>query len=160
MLDHIVLAAQDVQAAVEEIAAATGVRAELGGRFEGRGVYNHLLALQDGAYLEIIGPDPQQAGHEGALPFGMHLTEETKVAHWCAKAGCGDRAAGRVGARGGLRPRGGAAAGAGAGGRDAARLAVEHRRLAAADGRAGAVSDRLGRCAAPERDGRQGLHAG
>lgn len=87
MLDHIVLAAQDVQAAVEEIAAATGVRAELGGRFEGRGVYNHLLALQDGAYLEIIGPDPQQAGHEGALPFGMHLTEETKVAHWCAKAG-------------------------------------------------------------------------
>ena len=87
MLDHIVLAAQDVQAAVEEIAAATGVRAELGGRFEGRGVYNHLLALQDGAYLEIIGPDPQQAGHEGALPFGMHLTEQTKVAHWCAKAG-------------------------------------------------------------------------
>ena len=87
MLDHIVLAAQDVQAAVEEIAAATGVRAELGGRFEGRGVYNHLLALLDGAYLEIIGPDPQQAGHEGALPFGMHLTEETKVAHWCAKAG-------------------------------------------------------------------------
>ena len=87
MLDHIVLAAQDVQAAVEEIAAATGVRAELGGRFEGRGVYNRLLALQDGAYLEIIGPDPQQAGHEGALPFGMHLTEETKVAHWCAKAG-------------------------------------------------------------------------
>lgn len=87
MLDHIVLAAQDVQAAVEEIAAATGVRAELGGRFEGRGVYNHLLALQDGAYLEIIGPDPQQADHEGALPFGMHLTEQTKVAHWCAKAG-------------------------------------------------------------------------
>lgn len=87
MLDHIVLAAQDVQAAVEEIAAATGVRAELGGRFEGRGVYNHLLALQDGAYLEIIGPDPQQAEHEGALPFGMHLTEQTKVAHWCAKAG-------------------------------------------------------------------------
>lgn len=87
MLDHIVLAAQDVQAAVEEIAAATGVRAELGGRFEGRGVYNHLLALQDGSYLEIIGPDPQQAGHEGALPFGMHLTEQTKVAHWCAKAG-------------------------------------------------------------------------
>ena len=87
MLDHIVLAAQNVQAAVEEIAAATGVRAELGGRFEGRGVYNHLLALQDGAYLEIIGPDPQQAEHEGALPFGMHLTEQTKVAHWCAKAG-------------------------------------------------------------------------
>ena len=87
MIDHIVLAAQDVQASVAEIEAATGVRAELGGRFEGRGVYNHLLALQDGAYLEIIGPDPQQPDHEGPLPFGLHLSEQTRVPHWCAKAG-------------------------------------------------------------------------
>ncbi len=87
MIDHIVLAVQDVQAAVEEVAEATGVRAELGGRFEGRGVYNHLLALQDGAYLEIIGPDPQQAGHEGPLPFGLHLADQRRVPHWCAKAG-------------------------------------------------------------------------
>lgn len=87
MIDHIVLAVQDVQAAVEEIADATGVRAELGGRFEGRGVYNHLLALQDGAYLEIIGPDPQQPGHEGPLPFGLHLDGQRRVPHWCAKAG-------------------------------------------------------------------------
>ena len=87
MIDHIVLATQDVQASVDEIEAATGVRAELGGRFEGRGVYNHLLALQDGAYLEIIGPDPRQAGHEGPLPFGMHLTDQSRVPHWCAKAG-------------------------------------------------------------------------
>ena len=87
MIDHIVLASQDVQASVAAFEAATGVYAELGGRFEGRGVYNHLVALQDGAYIEIIGPDPQQAGHEGPLPFGMHLTDQTKVAHWCAKAG-------------------------------------------------------------------------
>ena len=87
MIDHIVLASQDVQASVAAFEAATGVYAELGGRFEGRGVYNHLVALQDGAYVEIIGPDPQQAGHEGPLPFGMHLTDQTKVAHWCAKAG-------------------------------------------------------------------------
>ena len=87
MIDHIVLAVQDVQAAVAEIAEATGVRAELGGRFEGRGVYNHLLALQDGAYLEIIGPDPQQPDHEGPLPFGLHLDGQRRVPHWCAKAG-------------------------------------------------------------------------
>ena len=87
MLDHIVLAAQDVQAAVAEIEAATGVRAELGGHFQGRGVYNHLLALQDNAYLEIIGPDPQQPDHDGPLPFGLHLTDQTRVPHWCAKAG-------------------------------------------------------------------------
>ena len=87
MIDHIVLAVQDVQAAVGEIAEATGVRAELGGRFEGRGVYNHLLALQDGAYIEIIGPDPRQPDHEGPLPFGLHLDGGRRVPHWCAKAG-------------------------------------------------------------------------
>ena len=89
MLDHIVLATPDVQASVEEIEAATGVRAELGGHFKGRGVYNHLLALQDDAYLEIIGPDPNQADHEGALPFGMQDfgTRGAHVPHWCCKAG-------------------------------------------------------------------------
>lgn len=87
MLDHIVLATPDVQASVAEFDAATGVRPELGGHFQGRGVYNHLIALQDNAYLEIIGPDPQQAAHEGPLPFGLHLSEQPRVPHWCAKAG-------------------------------------------------------------------------
>ncbi len=98
MLDHIVLATPDVQASVAEIEAATGVRAELGGHFQGRGVYNHLLALQDDAYLEIIGPDPQQADHEGPLPFGMHNLGErgAHVPHWCCKAG--DRIEQRVAA--------------------------------------------------------------
>ncbi len=89
MLDHIVLATPDVQASVEKIAAATGILAELGGHFQGRGVYNHLIALQDDAYLEIIGPDPNQADHEGPLPFGMHEFSErgAHVPHFCYKAG-------------------------------------------------------------------------
>ena len=89
MLDHIVLATPDVQASVAEIEAAIGLRPELGGHFPGRGVYNHLLALQDDAYLEIIGPDPDQADHEGPLPFGMHDFGEraAHVPHWCCKAG-------------------------------------------------------------------------
>ena len=89
MLDHIVLATPDVQASVEEIAAATGIRAALGGHFHGRGVYNHLIALPNQAYLEIIGPDPDQADHEGALPFGMRSfpARGAHVPHWCCKAG-------------------------------------------------------------------------
>ncbi|MXY85109.1 MAG: VOC family protein [Chloroflexi bacterium] len=89
MLDHIVLASPDVQASVAEIEAAIGLRPELGGHFPGRGVYNHLLALQDDAYLEIIGPDPKQADHEGVLPFGMHDFGDkgAHVPHWCFKAG-------------------------------------------------------------------------
>ncbi len=89
MLDHIVLATPDVQSSVAEIEAAIGLRPELGGHFPGRGVYNHLLALQDDAYLEIIGPDPNQTDHEGPLPFGMHDFGDrgAHVPHWCYKAG-------------------------------------------------------------------------
>lgn len=89
MLDHIVLATPDVQASVAEIEAAIGLRPELGGHFPGRGVYNHLLALQDDAYLEIIGPDPEQSDHPGPLPFGMHDFGDrgAHVPHWCCKAG-------------------------------------------------------------------------
>ena len=94
MLDHIVLATPDVQASVAEIEAAIGLRPELGGHFPGRGVYNHLLALQDDAYLEIIGPDPAQPTPDGPLPFGMDgfrdgsLTDRgAHIPHWCCKAG-------------------------------------------------------------------------
>lgn len=89
MLDHIVLATPDVQASVAAIEAAIGLRPELGGHFPGRGVYNHLLALQDDAYLEIIGPDPDQPNPEGPLPFGMDDFGDrgAHVPHWCCKAG-------------------------------------------------------------------------
>ena len=86
MLDHIVLATPDVQATVDEIAKAIGVRAEVGGRFTEMGAYNHLLALQDGAYLEIIGPDPEHEGG-GSMPFGLDRdsTRGAHIAHWCWK---------------------------------------------------------------------------
>ncbi len=86
MLDHIVLATPDVQATVDEIAEAIGIRAGVGGRFTEMGAYNHLLALQDGAYLEIIGPDPDHQGG-GSMPFGMdrHSNPATHIAHWCWK---------------------------------------------------------------------------
>lgn len=87
MLDHIVLATPDVQATVDEIADAIGVRAAEGGRFREMGVYNHLLALQDNAYLEIIGPDPTAPGG-GGMPFGLdpNSGRGAHIPHWCCKA--------------------------------------------------------------------------
>ena len=87
MLDHIVLATPDVQATVDEIADAIGVRTAVGGRFTEMGVYNHLLALENDAYLEIIGPDPEAEGG-GGMPFGMEPDSDrgAHIPHWCCKA--------------------------------------------------------------------------
>ena len=50
------------------------------------GAYNHLLALQDGAYLEIIGPDPEHQGG-GSMPFGLdpQSGRGAHIPHWCWK---------------------------------------------------------------------------
>jgi hypothetical protein len=72
-IDHLAYAATDLEAAVADIAGRFGVTPAPGGRHVGVGTRNYLLSLADGAYLELIGPDPDQAVPVGAtLPFGIH----------------------------------------------------------------------------------------
>jgi hypothetical protein len=56
-LDHIMLAAPDLEAAVADFEQRTGVRPSEGGRHPGQGSRNVLATLGNGCYLEIIGPD-------------------------------------------------------------------------------------------------------
>ena len=85
MIDHLVYATPDVDAAVEWVTAALGVRPTPGGRHAGLGTRNALLDLGGGAYLELIGVDGEAAA-DGPRPFGLDRITEPRLAAWAAKA--------------------------------------------------------------------------
>ena len=87
IVDHIVYAAPDLDAAVDDLEARLGVRASYGGSHPGAGSHNALLALGDGVYLEIIAPDPGQPDPIGRRrPFGLDDLAAPRLASWAAKA--------------------------------------------------------------------------
>jgi catechol 2,3-dioxygenase-like lactoylglutathione lyase family enzyme len=84
MLDHLVLATDDLERSVREFAAATGVEPVEGGRHEGRGTRNCLVGLGHTSYLEIIGPDPERPG-VGPAPFGIDELEGSRLVTWAVR---------------------------------------------------------------------------
>lgn len=71
MLDHIVYAVPDVSAAVQNLTIRLGVAPIMGGKHQGLGTHNALLSLSEMAYLEIIGPDPDQPTPSMPRPFAI-----------------------------------------------------------------------------------------
>ena len=61
-----------------------GVTPTPGGSHDGLGTANALLAIGNGAYLEIIGPDPSQPDHVGPRPFGVDDVTEPRLITWAA----------------------------------------------------------------------------
>ncbi len=82
-LDHLVLAGPDLEEAVEHAAALLGVRPAPGGAHPQWGTRNALLALGPRAYLEVIGPDPANAGPPPAL-FGIDRLAGPRLVTWAA----------------------------------------------------------------------------
>jgi len=101
-LDHLIVAGPDLAGLVAAFEAQTGARAAPGGRHAGQGTHNALIGLGEGRYLELLAPDPGQAG--GDFRAGIaHLTAPA-LHTWCARAGSADEVAARVVAAG-LAPR-------------------------------------------------------
>ena len=99
--DHLVYAAPDLVAASARLESLLGVRASPGGRHEGQGTRNALIALAPESYLEIIAPDPDQPKPDRPRRFGIDGLDAPRLVRWAAKGTNLEQVAGRA-AREGL----------------------------------------------------------
>lgn len=95
-IDHLVYAAPDLAAAVAELEASFGVRAQAGGKHTGQGTCNALLALGPQTYLEIIAPDPGQPTPPMPRPFGIDDLRRGGLVSWALACGDIDAAVARA----------------------------------------------------------------
>lgn len=84
-IDHVILGAADLDAAMAEMERLTGVRSVIGGVHPGRGTRNALMSLGDGTYLEILAPDPAQAIDNDEIRGLRTLTRATPIG-WAVSA--------------------------------------------------------------------------
>ena len=84
-VDHLVYATPDLDLGVRTIEQLIGVRASAGGQHPGLGTRNALVALGPSAYLEIIGPDPDQPKPSGRRRFGIDELKAPQLVGWVAK---------------------------------------------------------------------------
>lgn len=79
-LDHLVYAMPDLARAQD-----LGIELSEGGRHIGRGTRNLLANLGGGAYLEVIGPDPDQPEPDEPRPFGIDTLTAPKLVAWAVR---------------------------------------------------------------------------
>ena len=85
-MDHIVYAVpRRLMQAVAWFAGLTGVQPVPGGSHHGRGTANFLVGLGAGAYLEIIGPDPDQPQPAGGRWFGIDRLTAPRIVTWAIR---------------------------------------------------------------------------
>jgi hypothetical protein len=70
-LDHIVIAAQDLQQGVDYVRAQLGVEIPRGGKHQTMATHNHLMQLGNDAYLEVIAIDKDGQAPRHPRWFGL-----------------------------------------------------------------------------------------
>jgi hypothetical protein len=85
VLDHLIFAAPVLEDGVRQLERRFGLQAQPGGRHRGLGTHNALLGLDQGAYLEIIAPDPAQPPPATPRPFGLDALDHPHLAGWAVR---------------------------------------------------------------------------
>ena len=91
-VDHLVIAAPDLDSGVQYVANALGITPQDGGAHPRMGTHNRVLGLFGGMYLEVIAIDPAAAAPERPRWFGLdsdlmqqRLRDGPFLAHWAAR---------------------------------------------------------------------------
>ncbi|HVE63289.1 MAG TPA: VOC family protein [Mycobacteriales bacterium] len=82
VIDHIIYAHPDLDAAAAEIGDRFGVNAAGGGQHPGKGTHNRVLGLGSGTYLEMIAPDPRQPEPSEPRPYGVEGITRGQLVGW------------------------------------------------------------------------------
>jgi hypothetical protein len=85
LVDHLVYAVPQLDAATDGLESLLGVRAAPGGRHPGEGTHNALLALGGTGYLEIIAPDPGQPAPERERWFDLDRLSGPRLVGWAVR---------------------------------------------------------------------------
>jgi len=83
-LDHLLVGSQTLEQGLDWLEAKTGVRGVRGGSHPGLGTWNALASLGPRQYVEIIAPDPAQAGAETFYVPGLRDLRAPRVVAWAA----------------------------------------------------------------------------
>ncbi|MDO8931577.1 MAG: VOC family protein [Rhodocyclaceae bacterium] len=93
VIDHLVVAAADLDVGSAWLEAHLGVPLLPGGRHAAMGTHNRLLRLGERLYLELIAVDPQAPAPSRPRWFGLDdprlrekLTQRPRLIHWVARS--------------------------------------------------------------------------
>jgi len=84
--DHLVVAAETLEAGSDHVESVLGVRPDGGGKHAQMGTHNRLLSLGPSAYLEVIAIDPEARAPGHARWFGLdRFSGPPRLTNWVAR---------------------------------------------------------------------------